>query len=279
MAQWIETPALQQPLRTAQPMDFADNWVNATHIQALFAYGELAIFTLMWRPRDFERGLVGRCETCFEGAKSRQAAAFKQATDRNCPDCYGTTFEGGFRAQIIRPVIMSDRNVETTDEARGAVVSDSILLETTGDFTLHKGDYLFRADGTRFQTEEGKETVVRTGFQLPLSEQSASLSTTARMDEETSAAYIIPPLDAGLLRMVLGRKDYYLGILDLSALETIRPNGYIKAGTPVVPTTTAPRLVGPNMWSGYGPPPTDPFGAASGDLYLDLWSGQTYTLA
>lgn len=278
MPTWIETPALQLKPRAATPQGWADDWFHAGHVQALLAYGELAMFTLMWTERDHDLGLVGRCQTCFDGVKSRQAAAFKQATERKCPDCFGTTYEGGFRAQIVRPVIMADRNVETSEEARGVVTSDSMAIETTGDFTLRRGDYLFRADGTRFQCEEGKETVLRTGFQSPARARSAALTSTAKMDDATSVAYFIPPRDPALLRIALGQADYSADILDLRALETVRPNGYIEAGVPETPTILVPRRVQPGLWSGYGVPPLTPFGATAGDAYLDLISGLSYTL-
>lgn len=215
-----------QPYSAAPYMGWTSNLIEAQHEEALYAFGELCLFTLMWRPVDFEKGLVAHCSTCFAGESARQAAAFNQPTRKECPDCFGTTFEGGFRAQIIRPTILADRNSEMSDEARGVVVSDTLLFETTADFTLHKGDYLFRFDNTRFQCEEKGQGVVRTGFAPPYGIDSYSGSSTARMEEPTSVAFLIPPLDPVALQTVLGLSGPFT-ISQITNLDTLSPNGYI----------------------------------------------------
>lgn len=217
-----------QPIRTGPGQPWASDLVESSHAEALYAFGEYVIFTLMWRPKDFEMGLVGRCQTCFVGTASRQAAAFQQPTKRECPDCYGTTYEGGFRAQIIRPALLADRNQEVSEENRGVVVTDTIQMETTSDFRLHKGDYVFRGDNTRFQTEEKNEAVVRTGFGAPLTSDSSAGTTTAHREETTSVAFLIPPLNP---TPVLAGLTPALGTAplaaDLDQYSTIRPHGYL----------------------------------------------------
>lgn len=215
-----------QPYDAHVHQDWASNVLEAQHEEALYAYGELALFTMMWRPADFEAGLVGRCTVCFGGATSRQAAAFQQPAQRECPSCYGTTYEGGFRAQIIRPALMADRNSEVTDQARGVVVTDTIAFETTADFTLHKGDYVFRFDNSRFQVEEKSEAVVRPGFGPPLSPDSFAGASTAHKEETTSVAYRILPTDPMTLATMLSYRGP-LRVGDLSVNDVIRTRGYI----------------------------------------------------
>lgn len=214
-----------QPFRTQTEMDWASEQVRASHDEALYAFGEFAMFTLMWRSMDFEAGLVGRCQTCFAGPGSRAAAAFNQATVNKCPDCYGSTYEGGFRAQIIRPTILDDRNDEVTDQERGVVRMDTLNFETTSDFNLRKGDYLFRFDDTRFQTEEKEMSVVRTGFGPALDAESFSGTSTAHLEEKTAVAHLIPP-DPATLALVLGIKGSFT-VSQITALDQIRPNGYL----------------------------------------------------
>lgn len=215
-----------QPYRTSGYQPWAAHLVEAQHEEALYLVGELVLFTLMWRPADYEAGRVDRCSVCFNGVKSRQAAAFEQPTKRECPKCFGTTFEGGFRAQIVRPALFADRNSEMRDEARGTVVTDTIRIETTGDFTLHKDDYVFRADNTRFQAEEKNEDVMRSGFGNPASGDSLAGSTTLHMEETTSVAFLIPPTTPQALRALLGHYGPFL-VEDLTASDIVAPGGYV----------------------------------------------------
>lgn len=214
-----------QPFRTERVMEWAGDQVQGSHDEALYAFGELALFTLMWRTMDFKDGLVDRCSTCFEGPASRAAAAFKQPSVNECPDCFGSTFEGGFRAQIVRPTIVADRDAEVTDQARGVVRLDTLRFETTSDFTLHKGDYIFRYDNTRFQCEEKDEGVVRTGFGPPNRADSFVGSSTGHLEEETSVAYRIPPDPATLDAMLDIDGSFTVSVI--TALDVVRPGGYI----------------------------------------------------
>src|SRR5258708_66990 len=87
------------------PRSYAVEQERMRHNQALYAYGEYAMFALMWTIRDLEHGRVQRCSRCFEdvGLNDRIADTYKQANLRLCPVCFGTSFEGGYRALIIRP--------------------------------------------------------------------------------------------------------------------------------------------------------------------------------
>jgi len=215
-----------QPYRSSGYQPWAANLVESQHEEALYAVGELALFTLMWRPVDFEAGRVDRCSVCFSGTKARQAAAFEQPTKRECPNCFGTTFEGGYRAQIIRPSLFADRNSEMRDEARGTVVSDTIRIETTGDFILHKDDYVFRADNTRFQAEEKTEDVMRPGFGTPAIADSLAGTSTLHREETTSVAFLIPPTSVQGLRSLLGHYGPFI-VEEITAADIVAPGGYV----------------------------------------------------
>lgn len=208
-----------------QPQRWAGGQMVNAHDETLYRYGEMVLFTLMWRPLDYERGLVGHCPTCY--LSSRSAQAFQQPTERKCPDCFGTTFEGGFRAQIVRPALISDRNVDDLDTARGTLTTDSLQVDTTADFTLHGGDYLFRADNARYQCESMSEVVLRSGFAEPRSEESfGGTIPAAHLEDPSSVAYLIPP-DAATLATTLSAATQGHLASDLTAYQTVRPNGYL----------------------------------------------------
>jgi hypothetical protein len=260
-----------QPYRPADHQYWGSALVEDQHVEALYMWGELAVYTLMWRPIDHEQGLVDRCPRCFDGAMSRQARAFGQATESECPECYGTTFEDGFRAQIIRPTIFADRNSEMRDESRGTVVSDTIMVDTTGDFTMHKGDYIFRYDNTRWQVEEKREAVVRPGFGPPQHVDSFAGTTTARRDDQTTVSFKIPPTDPIILRDVLG--TYGGAILpDLDLFTVVRPGGYLIEGGPPLDSSVVGGLAA--VKTGHGVPDPDDF--EPNEIYLDLDTGILY---
>lgn len=215
-----------QPYRAEAYQPWATAQVDKSHEEALYGYGELCLYTLMWRPQDHEDGLVQRCSTCWGGARSRQAEAFRQPTTRECPDCFGTTFDGGFRAQIVRPTLFADRNHEISEEARGYITSDTLQVETTGDFTMNKGDFLFRFDNDRYQMEQKREVILRAGFAPPVNTESFGGTTTAHLEDETSVAFKIPPTNPADVLALLGKTGPFV-VADIVAGDVIAPNGYL----------------------------------------------------
>ncbi len=212
-----------QPIRTSVQQPYARYGVGSSHEEALDSFGEFGIFTLMWRQPDFDKGLVDRCPPCWNGVHSQQAKAFRQPQERECPACFGTTFEGGYRAQIIRPLLVSDRADVISEEERGVMTTDTLQFETTSDFTLTLGDYLFRFDNTRYQCEQNTELVMRTGFGSPFAAESLQGLATAHLEAPTSVAYKIPPADTSMLTTAGG-----FNMADLDSLNVlVRPGGYI----------------------------------------------------
>jgi hypothetical protein len=215
-----------QPHVAATSQQWASSHVEDSHIEALYSFGELALFTMMWIPLDAEAGRVEHCSRCFNGVAARQAKVFNQPTEKKCPVCYGTTYQGGFRAQIVRPSIWSDRNSEHTEQARGTIYTDSLQVETTGDFFLRRGDYAFRYDNSRYQVSgEKREAVLRSGFHPPLSGDSFAGPASMQLEEETSVAHIIPPTAEQLLALLGHPGPFRVG--DLTRLDVVRPGGYL----------------------------------------------------
>jgi len=76
------------------------------HNEALQWYGEECIVRQLWRAEDAAMGLVTYCQTCQDSPnpanptasiQSRVSNVYRQTGNSYCPDCYGTTFTGGFK--------------------------------------------------------------------------------------------------------------------------------------------------------------------------------------
>lgn len=192
-----------QPFYVRQRQDWAVGHVRQQHVQALFIAGEPAMFTLMWKVEDFEAGLVTRCTRCRQDPTSiegRIQAVYQQPLTATCPVCYGTTFNGGIRAQIVRPAIFTDTDEDERKSGRGVVHQENASVETTEDFRARTGDYVFRRDGSRWQLSGATRMQVRTGYEHPT--QAATSIGYARIsasrEDESSVAFIIPPTASAL---------------------------------------------------------------------------------
>jgi hypothetical protein len=190
------TSPRQQPHWYKDVEGWATQQVLDSHHDALYSHGEYAMFVLMWHPGDFRAGLVGRCQVC-SAQSSRAFAAYEQPTRRRCPSCFGTTFEGGYRARIVRPSLWLDRTQDTVEGRRGEVRTSYLALETTFDFTLHAGDYIFRLGGDRYACAELDSPPVRTGFESPAEQlYVGGVVDKVALEDPSSVAYAIPPTAA-----------------------------------------------------------------------------------
>lgn len=190
-----------QPTITVQPYHLADrepfayNWLSTSHQEALYGYGEYTMFILLWLAKDVEDGLVGICPLC---SQDRISKAYRQPTRSDCANCFGTGFDGGYRARIVRPAIWADDNIEDAETQRGSVQSANVSLETTNDFTLHNYDIAIRSNNDRYRAAQaGDTTYLRTGFGQP-QDVNATIGmnvASMRLEEESSLAYRIPPVD------------------------------------------------------------------------------------
>ena len=209
----------------AQP--YITQHLSQSHDQVLYNLGEYAMFVMLWRPVDFDAGLVERCTRCF-GRNSRIAAAYEATPDPKCPECYGTTFEGGYRAKVIRPAIVSDLNTETVEGRRGEHVQDTLTAETTSDIFLRKNDVIMRADGSRYRTDEMNTLVVRTGFDVPDQDQSVGgVIPAATLEDPTMPVYLIPPSPDEVQALLRGLTKGRHTPGDLTVYDDIAPNGYL----------------------------------------------------
>ncbi len=199
-------PPLQVPNPTPLPVPDPQGWAidqeRRRHEGALYSFGEYAVFVLMWNPVDFDAGLVDRCSECMEG--SEMAKAYGQADQYRCPTCFGTTFEGGWKARLVRPAMWDDAEVQDSAAARGFVEMNSAAVQSTSDFRMRNGDYIFRADGTRWQVRTISGTNLVTGFGHA-SRESTILGFNygqCSLEDPSDVSYLIPPTEGELTTLL-----------------------------------------------------------------------------
>lgn len=240
----LPDPPRLQPSWQRDVQRWAISEERRRHVQALWQYGELAVFCLLWTAADNAAGLVGRCQRCFASASAalavedRISASYGQGNQYACTDCFGTQFEGGLRALIVRPAIFNDMDKGQTKTGKGVVTPGTLGIETTPDFRVRAGDYCFRSDGDRFQLRQPKRTTLRTGFATPY-QQDAAIDynqLNAALEDPASVAYRIPP-NAAELAQVLG--TYTRVPADFSWFEIIR--------APLIPSETPPPAAGARL--------------------------------
>jgi hypothetical protein len=228
-------PAGQQPAWQRDVQRFAIVQERQRHAQALWQYGELAVFALLWRPEDIGPGLAQRCTRCWNpsaviaglppdtvppagyytipGVEDQISAAYGQGNQYRCTLCYGTQLIAagqvkvpGVRALLVRPAVLTDTDQNQQRTAKGTVNTGSVSVQSTPDFRVNTLDYFFRSDGRRYQLQVPARTTLRTGFGSPWQASAAisyNLANASLEDPKASVAYIIPPLK-GELERVLG---------------------------------------------------------------------------
>lgn len=223
MTQPTDDPAkieYANPYYVRKPQDWAVEQERMRHIQALYTLGEWCVFVLMWHIGDFENGLVQRCPTCYT-SRGRTAEVYGQGDKNKCTDCFGTTFEGGYRALIIRPAIFTDADDQETFAERGVTHTRDLQVESTPDFRIQNGDYVFRVDNARFRLRTPQRITLRTGFAHPWQSQTALTYNHSRaaVEDPDAVAYLIPP-SKETLRGLLGVSTQ--SPVDWSEFEVIR---------------------------------------------------------
>lgn len=163
------------------------------HDQALYRFGEYGIFVLMWTLQDFEAHLVGRCKTCYI-PEEPLSDTWKQAAYYKCPDCLGTTFEGGYKAILVRPSLWTWDEPKLQQDKRGVVNVNVATVQTTADFRMQPKDYVIRGDGSRWQVQTMEGTHLETGFgtQSGIWDATQFTYTNVTREDESSPIYLLP---------------------------------------------------------------------------------------
>lgn len=170
------------------PQQYAVEQERYRQEQAVFHFGEYVYFVLLWDVSDFEAGLVTKCARCYL-SRGKIAEVYGQAADSQCLECLGTTFEGGFKAIIVRPAIVVD-NVPVEDPApRGEIQKETATVSTTHDFKLRTHDVMARANGERWRVGAMNSDQIRTGFEYPANSHMALNVATVTREDESSVFY------------------------------------------------------------------------------------------
>lgn len=200
--------------------DYAVAQERFRHDQAMGEYGEYSMFLLMWNRMDFDAGLVEECMRCVSPL-GRIADVYQQPSDSKCPECFGTRYEGGFKARLVRPALWDMGEDVENDGQRGTTVNQTASVQTTADFRLRAYDYIFRADGSRWQMRTLGSNRLHTGFgTIARTDVIGYNFGTVNREDEGSVAYLIPPDAAGLAALLDVEHAHYP--LDFSAAEVIR---------------------------------------------------------
>lgn len=210
------------PYHLRQPQDWAVAQVRQHHDEALYLYGEYSMFVLLWNIDDLEGGLVDRCPTCYI-AYGDLADVYQQPARRKCEDCFGTTFEGGFKAKIVRPSLW-DFGEQTDEEGRrGEEERQVASIQSTEDFRMRNNDWVIRADNSRWQIQTVSGNNLRTGFEHPSRPRSAIAYNYGQVqrEDESSVSYLVPPTDAAEVTAILDI-PWVTSPTDFAAYETIR---------------------------------------------------------
>lgn len=199
---------------------WAVDQARQNHREAIYYVGEMCVFVLMWHIEDFNAGYVTRCARCYLDS-GVVGDAYGQPRQNKCPDCFGTTFEGGYRALIYRPAIFTDTDEGEQFDAKGVIHPTQLTMETTTDFRARSGDYVMRLDGSRWFMRIPARTTLRSGFGHPFQQVEAVTYNEARvqLEDPTSVAYNLPP-DNNTLTTILASQRYAPD--DLSQYETRR---------------------------------------------------------
>jgi hypothetical protein len=202
------------------PQDYAISQERYRHDEALASFGEYAMFVLMWQIEDFENGLITHCSTCYIPF-GKIAEVYGQPAREKCDNCFGTTFEGGYKAKIVRPSLWDANEELEKENIRGEVILGVATVQSVSDFRLRSGDFIFRSDGSRWVMQSIATNHLRTGFDTPSRVDTPvgyNFGQVVRADRN-SVAFIIPPDETTLLTLDQPGERYPV---DFSDLEEIR---------------------------------------------------------
>jgi hypothetical protein len=150
------------PYWDAPHQQFANDQVARHHQEAIRRFGEYSAWVMRWNTVDYEAGNVALCSPCIPNEDHWRV--YGQVTDPDCPDCLGTTYEGGVRAVLIRPTMWDYPEEENSGGRRGEVITQTAEVQTTNDFRARVGDWVLQHNNVRWQVQGIRDTKIHTGF-------------------------------------------------------------------------------------------------------------------
>ena len=152
---------MRPPLQ--RPTDYDILQEQQRHDDAIHWFGEMSCFVLWWHPEDFQDGLVARCSDCYVPFGD-VAEAYRQPSQKKCPTCYGTSFEGGIKRLLYRPALWSITPESEGVVKRGNVEIERGTIEMLSNITCRQNEVVVRADGSRWRMGQPKWQKITTGF-------------------------------------------------------------------------------------------------------------------
>jgi hypothetical protein len=171
------------------------------HDDAIHWLGEMSCFVLWWHAEDFMDGLVARCSDCYI-PYGDVAEAYRQPSQKKCPTCYGTSFEGGIKRLLYRPALWS-----TTPEMEGEVRRGNVeivrgTIEMLSNISCRQGDVVVRPDGSRWRMGQPKWQEITTGFGSQKGVASLRIGSSAQVTlEDPSTVSYFPMINMDALNL------------------------------------------------------------------------------
>ena len=243
-----------QPYWLKTPDRYMIDQERQNHADAIYAYGEYSAFALMWGIDDFRAGIVDRCPYCYDsdgGQDSAIADVYGQGAEALCPYCYSTTYWAttatslpGLKAFIVRPCMWNTSDEMHKRAPQGDMTENTSQVQSISDFRMRSGDFVLRADGTRWRVQPRKTDVVISGFQASndINSMIGYNYPEVRLEDPSSVAYQIPP-DGNTLQGILNISTVPNYPIDFSSYETI--NGPLIGGAFTNTATTGPSFEEP----------------------------------
>jgi len=153
------------------------------HNEALQLFGEQVIVRQLWRAEDAALGLVGYCQECQDSPnpsipntsiQQRVSNVYRQTGNSWCPNCYGTTFNGGFKPTCYHLYMLAaDTPQNRQNLTTGQFWKDNPSVQFGWYPEIRVGDIVIRvtswngdnptATGDRFIVSTVNVQTVRTG--------------------------------------------------------------------------------------------------------------------
>ena len=182
-----------------RPQHYAVAQEILRHDDAVHWFGEMTAFILWWKVIDFTNGLVGRCPRCYgDNEDSIITEAFNQPTQADCPECFGTTFEGGYKEIVYAPAIWSPRQEASDQIGRtGETVVRSAEVQPVSIVQLRDNDTAVRFNDSRWRLSSPSADELSTGFGFHgLPDEILRSSIMANLQDRTAVDYrVIVDLD------------------------------------------------------------------------------------
>lgn len=176
------------------------------HDESIYAYGEYSMFVLFWNALDFAAGLVQHCPDCYD-LRSPVSQVYSQPSQAKCPTCYGTTFYllsaaemGGVKARLVRPAMWTGVDEAQKQTPQGIMSTSVSQVQSTSEFRMRSGDFVFRADNTRWRLQAHQTDTIISGFQA-VDDARAMIGyiyENCVLQDRSTVAYIIPPIGSDL---------------------------------------------------------------------------------